>query len=80
MIAIETDDGNVIEIRDGGVALTIDGRDQKLEARREYPAMYARFAELIAARESEVDATPLRLVADAFLVATREHVAAFDWV
>lgn len=80
MITIETDDGHVVEICDGGLALSIDGRDQDLEARSEYQAMYARFAELIAARESEVDATPLRLVADAFLVATREQVPAFNWV
>ena len=33
----------------------------------EYPALYARFAELIRSGASEVDTDPLRLVADAFL-------------
>lgn len=39
----------------------------------EYAALYRRFAALIAAGQSDVDATPLRLVADIFLIA-RHHV------
>jgi len=43
----------------------------------EYTAIYRRFAELIAHRHSEVDARPLQLVADAFLVAERITVDSF---
>jgi len=39
---------------------------------------YRRFAELIAAGESEIDATPFRLVADAFLAGKRTPVARFE--
>ena len=78
-IDIETDDGLVVAIRDGGMALAIDGVDQPLERRAEYSPMYARFAQLIAERQSDVDAAPLRLVADIFLVAARETVEPFDW-
>ncbi|HYW15227.1 MAG TPA: gfo/Idh/MocA family oxidoreductase, partial [Allosphingosinicella sp.] len=43
----------------------------------EYPSLYARFAELIEARRSDVDREPLRIVADAFLVGRREMVEPF---
>lgn len=78
-IRIETEDGCVIEIGDGGIALAIDGIDQKIARTPEYPALYARFAELIASRTSDIDAAPLRLVADAFLVGVQEATEAFDW-
>jgi predicted dehydrogenase len=78
-IEVETEDGLVLSIGDGGMALAIGGVDQSLERSREYPPMYARFAQLIAARASEVDVAPLRLVADIFLVAARETVEPFDW-
>lgn len=78
-IVITTTDGCRIDITDGGMALAIDGVDQQLDRLPEYPPMYIRFAELIAARESEVDVEPLRLVADAFLIGTRETAEAFDW-
>ena len=48
-----------------------------VESRGEYPSLYDRFATLIAARESEVDREPLRIAADAFLVARRETVEPF---
>jgi len=40
--------------------------------------LYARFATLIHSGCSDVDTTPLRLVADAFLRGHRETVEAFD--
>ncbi len=62
----------------GGAALEIDGRP--LEGNDalagEYPRLYARFAQLCAARRSEVDWRPFQLVADAFLVGERRIVAA----
>jgi D-galactose 1-dehydrogenase len=44
----------------------------------EYEGIYRRFAELVAAKESDVDARPLQLVADIFLVARQIAVAAFE--
>ncbi|MDQ4086957.1 MAG: Gfo/Idh/MocA family oxidoreductase [Pseudomonadota bacterium] len=76
-IAIETADGKTMELIDGGAKLLVDGRLQIPGARREYPSIYDRFAELVQAGRSEVDREPLRLVADAFLVGRREAVDAF---
>jgi D-galactose 1-dehydrogenase len=75
-IAVETDGGR-LELSEGGAAMRVDGREVAREAEREYPLIYRRFAELLAARESEVDASPLRIVADAFLVGRREGTGAF---
>jgi predicted dehydrogenase len=78
-ITVETDDGGVVELLDGGARLTIDGALREIGSRGEYPALYARFAELIEAGASDVDREPLRLAADAFLAGGRETVEPFDW-
>lgn len=78
-IAVETGDGLHVALCEGGARLTIDGAEQTLDARGEYPAMYARFADLIPANAVEVDREPLRIVADAFLAARRTPVAPFEW-
>jgi D-galactose 1-dehydrogenase len=76
-IRIETRDGRTIELLDGGARLILDREPQALPEQGEYPALYARFAELIESGESEVDREPLRIVADAFLVGRRETVEPF---
>lgn len=63
--------GTQLHLGRGGRTLAIDGGAVFDGGDGEYPALYARFAELIAAGASEVDAEPLRLVADALLVARR---------
>lgn len=78
IIRIATRDGRRIELLDGGARMTIDDVAQPLGEHGEYPAIYARFAELVASRTSAVDREPLRIAADAFLIARRESVAAFD--
>ena len=64
-IRVETDAGELI-LSEGGAKLRFPGaaidRDDI-----EYLAIYARFAELIAAGASDADLAPLRLVADAFM-------------
>jgi len=58
--------------------LDIDGKvTEATDA--EYPGLYAKFADLVGSRSSDVDVTPLRLVADAFLVGRRMIVPAFEW-
>ena len=66
-----------LKLSHGGGALEIDGRPLGADAALagEYPRLYARFAELCAAGESEVDWSPFQLVADAFLVGERRIVA-----
>jgi len=76
-IRVETGDGAVLELLDGGARMILDGEPQAVDGQAEYPSLYARFAELVEARESEVDREPLRIVADAFLVGRREIVNPF---
>ena len=64
-IQVETDAGPLL-LSQGGAVLTLPSGTSRAED-REYPALYARFAELIQSRSSEVDTDPLRLVTDAFL-------------
>ncbi len=78
-IEIETTTNRHIMLRDSGATLFVDGVQQPLEARAEYPSIYAHFARLVAARQSEVDVEPLRIVADALLLARRTMVAPFVW-
>lgn len=75
-IAVETDGGR-LQLSSGGAVLSIDGAEQVREPEREYPRLYRRFAELVQARASDVDASPLRIVADAFLMGRREIGAPF---
>src|SRR3990170_7227002 len=76
-IIVETDGGS-IALRNGGGTLdingsTVEGSDQ------EYPQLYDRFAELILTRQSDVDVSPLRLVADAYLLGSKRSVPEFKW-
>jgi len=64
-IMLDTDRGR-LELSGGGARLVVPG-DTVIGPDREYPALYARFAELIAAGQSDCDEAPFRLVADAFL-------------
>jgi D-galactose 1-dehydrogenase len=75
-IRIETEEGSLL-LSKGGSEMMIDGVPQALPAEAEYPSLYARFAGLIAAGESDVDIRPLRHVADAFLRAGRAEVEPF---
>ena len=75
-IAVDTDTGRML-LSQAGDRLQVGGQDVPLGPPAEYPTLYARFAELIAARRSDVDATPLELVADAFLLGRREPAPAF---
>jgi predicted dehydrogenase len=76
-IRVETGDGTTVELLDGGARMIVDGEPRAAPGPGEYPSLYARFAELVEARESEVDREPLRIVADAMLVGRREIVEPF---
>lgn len=75
-IRIQTDAGE-LQLAEGGARLAIDGVAQPLPPTAEYPRLYAHFAELIHEGRSEIDARPLELVADAFLLASRITVDPF---
>ena len=68
-IVVETDAGT-LTLANGGGELTLPAGETPGGAgdlHGEYPALYARFAALVRAGESDVDIAPLRHVADAFL-------------
>ena len=48
-----------------------------VEVSEEYPQLYAHFASLVRERRSDVDLSPLRLVAEAFQLERRVEVAPF---
>ena len=70
-IEIETAAGNQLKLSHGGARLELNGTLDVERPAHEYEDIYDRFAELLRERRSLVDAAPLRLVADAFLVGRR---------
>ena len=77
-VAMETQAGSALLIDLGDGSLRIDGERVPLVADydTEYEGVYQHFAALLRDRQSRVETTPLRLVADALLVAER---APSDW-
>jgi len=78
-IEFQTDNG-LVQVLDGGARLMLDGTQVNVPAETEhgeYQVIYARFANVIEKRKSDVDLAPLKLVADAFLLGHREDVSAF---
>lgn len=73
---IDTDRGTLL-LSDGGATIAIDGEPPRRADNIEYPSIYARFADLIATGQSEVDLAPLRLVENALRIATRTTVEPF---
>ena len=74
-------DGGELALRMGGNVLEIDGRPMAGEntIMGEYPALYARMADLVRLGESEVDLSPMVHVADALTLGERVMTAAFDF-
>ena len=75
-IEIATDAGRLTLSR-GGAVMAVDGKVTSQEKSAEYAGLYARFRELIERGTSEVDVSPFRHVADAFMLGRIERVAAF---
>lgn len=76
-VALETDGGTLV-LSEGGSRLMIDEGSQTVGDLGEYPALYARFAELVRSGRSDADLTPLKLTADAFLLGRRTTVEPFE--
>lgn len=69
----------VLLLTEGGSKMSLNGVDQPLDDRGEYPGLYDAFAQLLEERRSDVDLSPFRLVGDAFLVGRRRTAPAFHW-
>jgi D-galactose 1-dehydrogenase len=76
---IETADGRSARLFKGGAALSVDDKLAAEAASEEYQRIYRHFAQLLDARRSDVDAAPLRLVADAMLLGRRVATDPFAW-
>ena len=82
-IAMDLEDGGRLELTHGGTRLLVDEAPVPALARSdsdmEYRRIHRHFRGLIDRGVSDVDAAPLRLVADAFLLGRRRETDAFDW-
>jgi D-galactose 1-dehydrogenase len=76
-LELETADAHRLLLSRGGAALSIDREPARSEPEREYAGIYARFAELLASGGSDADDAPLRIVADAFLIASSRPTAEY---
>jgi predicted dehydrogenase len=76
-ITIETSEGKIVRLEEGGSRLVADGESMLDDGPGEYPDIYRNFADLIDNRRSNVDVAPFRLVADCLLVGSRKTVEAF---
>jgi D-galactose 1-dehydrogenase len=77
-VHVETADGGTVELHQGGSRLIIGGVEFSAQDSPSYPAIYARFSELCASAASDVDAEPLRLVADIMLRGEIIQIESFD--
>ena len=76
---IETADGRAARLFKGGAALAVDDKLVVDAASEEYQRIYRHFARLLDGRRRDVDAAPLRLVADAMLLGRRQATDPFEW-
>jgi D-galactose 1-dehydrogenase len=70
-IFAESAQGEKLALHMGGTTLEIDGNVVMREKEAEYPGLYAHFHDLVRNRQSDADFSPLRIVADAFMVGKR---------
>jgi hypothetical protein len=75
-VEVHTTSG-VLRLTDGGSRIEIEGNPIALPLSTEYPNLYRQFGNLIRDGQSDVDVSPMQLVADAFLCARRLEVEAF---
>jgi D-galactose 1-dehydrogenase len=78
-IEIGTRDGMRMNLKNGGSVLVIDGKTVHEAVLREYQDIYAKFARLLKAKKSDVDASPLQLISDCFMLGKPVVVPAFQW-
>ncbi|GAA0441677.1 Gfo/Idh/MocA family protein [Sphingomonas sp. MJ1 (PH-R8)] len=76
-VDVETDRGH-LKLSMGASKMFVDGVEQDVGDEPEYARLYRRFADLLDRRESDVDLSPFRHVADAFLIGRRSEVGAFE--
>ena len=78
-IRFETGTGDVLRLEGGGRTLRINDDIVLQHGDGEYAAMYDHFADLLDRHETDIDAAPLRLMADVFLMGARVNGLDFEW-
>jgi D-galactose 1-dehydrogenase len=78
-IEIGTQDGDRLHLKNGGSLLVVNGKTVRDAVLREYEDIYAKFARLLKAKRSDVDPSPLQLVADCFMLGRPVVVKKFEW-
>jgi D-galactose 1-dehydrogenase len=78
-IEIGTRDGMRMHLKNGGSVLVVDGKTEHEAVLHEYEDIYAKFARLLKAKKSDVDASPLQLISDCFMLGKPVVVPAFKW-
>lgn len=76
-IFAETEAGSY-HLLEGGSKLLLNGKEICAGPDKEYPKIYARFSELLELGASDVDVSPLKHVADAFMLGQRVEVEPFQ--
>lgn len=78
-IQVTTGTGDDLKLEHGGRTLRINGEVVLEHGDEEYAGIYGRFADLLDARASDVDAAPLKLMSDVFFLGARENGPDFEW-
>ncbi|MEQ9635473.1 MAG: Gfo/Idh/MocA family oxidoreductase [Devosia marina] len=78
-IQVTTGTGDDLKLERGGRTLRINGEVVLEHGDEEYAGIYGRFADLLDARASDVDAAPLKLMSDVFFLGARENGPDFEW-
>ena len=78
-VDVETTDGLKLKLIDGGSQLQLENQPPLVGPADEYADIYRDFAALVASGQSNVDTAPFQLVADAFMLADRRQVDAFNF-
>ncbi|MEO7578471.1 MAG: Gfo/Idh/MocA family oxidoreductase [Massilia sp.] len=77
-IFVESEAGEKLALSMGGTTLEIDGKVVLHEKEAEYPGLYAHFYDIVSQQTSDADFSPLRIVADAFMLGQR--IAAPEYI
>lgn len=78
-MTFRTTDGDLIYLTEGGNECVVNDQDMPQAALGEYPALYARMADLVKTGTSDVDLAPMVHVSDAMTLGRRVNAPAFHW-
>ena len=76
-IEMATDDGMKLNLLKGGTVLEVNGKTILEAPMEEYELIYKRFAKLLKDGKSDVDAAPLQLICDCFMLGKPKLVEEF---